>query len=458
MKFYNRKPEFKLLNNLKKDFRIAVIGRRRIGKTTLVENFYKDDSLIFFVSAEKAEKEIINIWIKEYLDLHLPNVDNFRDFFDFLFFHLKEKVIFIDEIQNILKVNKSFLFDLQRLIDKYKPKLVVTGSIISVMKNIIEDYKSPLYGRFDLIIKLEELDFKTIYEICRDFNINIEDCIKIYSIFGGIPKYYELIEKMQKFNFEEFILESFVNYPRPFYEEVKTMLKEEFGSEYKSYFSILSSISQGKNKHSEIAGFLGKKETEITKYLSMLKEDFEIIKRKIPLIQGKKGVYEIKNNLVGYWFSNIWRYNELLETMQEEKVVEISKNNLDKYISLMFEKIILELIHKKIMLNEYEFSELGNQWGNYQTENGKASYEIDIVAINDKKEILFGECKWKEKVNANEILKDLVEKSKHVIWNNDNRKEYFAIFAKSFKKKISEFNGKKVYCFDLRDIEKMMKK
>ena len=173
------------------------------------------------------------------------------------------------------------------------------------MKNIIEDYKSPLYGRFDLNIKLDELNFNTICRICKDLSINFEDTIKIYSIFGGIPKYYELIEKLEKFDFYESVLDFFVRYPRALFEEVKTMLKEEFGSEHKTFFSILSSISQGKNKHSEIAGFIGKKQTEITKYLSLLKEDFEIISRKTPLIAGKKGIYSIKNNIIGFCFSNI---------------------------------------------------------------------------------------------------------------------------------------------------------
>ena len=458
MKFYNREKEIKLLSNIKKDFRIAVIGRRRIGKTTLVEHFYSKDRITLFVSAEKAEKEIVTGWIKEYSNLNIPNVTTLLDFFDYVFYHLKDKVVFIDEIQNILKVNKSFLFDLQRLIDKYKPKLIVSGSIISLMKNIIEDYKSPLYGRFDLNIKLDELNFNTVHMICKDLSISFEETIKIYSIFGGIPKYYELIEKMEKFDFYESVLDFFVRYPRALYEEVKTMLKEEFGSEYRTFFSILSSISQGKNKHSEIAGYIGKKQTEITKYLSLLKDDFEIISRKTPLIAGKKGIYSIKNNVIDFWFSNIWRYSELLENMQEEKLAELVKESIDKHISKSFEKLIIELIKNNILFSDKEFSKFGSQWGKFKGEKGKNTYEIDIVALNEQtKEILFGECKWKEHVNAISLAKELAEKIKYVEWNNGKRKEILVFFAKSFSKKIKEFEGKKAYCLDLKDMEKILK-
>ena len=457
MKFYNREKEIETITSVKNNFRIAIIGRRRVGKTTLVEHVYKNKCITLFVPAEKAEKEIISGWVKEYEYLHLPNVNTFKDFFDFIFFHEKDKVIFIDEMQNILKVNKSFLFDLQRLIDKYKPSLVITGSLVSIMKKIVENYKSPLYGRFDFIIKLKELDFKTIYKICQDLGINIETSICLYSIFGGIPKYYELIEKLEKFEFKKLIIDNFILYPRPLYEEVKTMLKEEFGKENKTFFSILSAISQGKNKHYEIAGYLGKKQTDITKYMAMLQEDFELIKRELPAIGGKRGIYEIKNNIISFWFSSVWQYNQYFETGQEEKVAELVGKSFNKFISFKFEKIIYELISLHQIILPCEFTKIGRQWGKFRGEEGKNTYELDLVALNEKtNEILFVECKWQDKINAEEIVKELAEKSNYINWNNQNRKESFAVFAKSFNRKISEFKGKKVYCFDLKDVEKSL--
>jgi AAA+ ATPase superfamily predicted ATPase len=91
--------------------------------------------------------------------------------------------------------------------------------------------------------------------------------------------------------------------------------------------------------------------------------------------------------------------------------------------------------------------------------NGKREvFDIDVLALNEKtKEILFVECKWQNKVNARKICKELKEKAKYVQWHNSERKESFAIFAKSFRRKIDEFEGKKVYCFDLRDLERVLK-
>ncbi len=443
-----------MLKKLKKDFRVAVVGRRRIGKTRLVEEAFKNNLLTLFIPAEKTEAEIIRDWSKEYNEI--PPVNTFRELFEFVFGNV-DKIIFIDEIQNILKVNKSFVFDLQRLIDKYKPKLVVAGSLIRTMKKMVENYRTPLYGRFDIIIKLQELKFQVIYRICRDLKYSFEDAIKFYSVFGGIPKYYELLEKVGKVDLSEFVINSFVNYPRPLYEEVRTMLKEEFGREYKIFFSILSAISRGKNKLVEIANFVGREPTKITKYLSLLKDDFEIIEREVPLIKGKKGIYKIRNNLFHFWFSNIWAHAELIERNEEEIVAEKVKNNLNFWISLKFEDIIKEMIKDKLLFSE--FTKIGRQWGKIPNKpKGENIYEIDLVALNERtKEILFGECKWKERANPKKILEDLVEKAKYVQWHNKERKEIFAIFAKSFSKKIEEFEGKMVYCFDLKDLEKVLK-
>ncbi len=455
MRFYNREKEIEILKKLSGNFRIAIIGRRRIGKTRLVEETYKN-CLTFFVPAEKTEKEIITSWNEEYPELNLPKVDTFKEFFTFIFTYLKDRIIFIDEIQNFLKVNKSFLYDLQRLIDKHKPKLVVTGSLISIMKKIIQDEKQPLYGRFDYIIKLKELDFKTIFHICKDFGINFEDTIRLWTIFGGIPKYYETIEKIKQFEFRNFVKQMFVIYPRPLYEDVRIILKEEFGKEYKTFFSILSAIARGKNKQSEIANFLGKKETQITKYINTLKEEFEVIRRITPILKGKKGIYKISSNIFEFWFDLIWRYNYFLESEEEDKLCKLIDKRIESYVGRKFEDLILHLIRKGFF--NFNFTKIGKQWGKIKGKpKGQNTYEIDILAINEKtKQLLACECKW-QRVNAEKIAKELNENLSYVEWHKNKRKESLAIFAKSFSKKIKSYEGKKVYCFDLRDIEKAIK-
>ncbi|MGB9675536.1 MAG: hypothetical protein ACPLYW_03025 [Candidatus Nanoarchaeia archaeon] len=78
-----------------------------------------------------------------------------------------------------------------------------------------------------------------------------------------------------------------------------------------------------------------------------------------------------------------------------------------------------------------------------------------MVALNEpQKQILFCECKWQDRVDADKVLASLRETAAHVLWYKDVRKEFYAIFTKNFRKKVK---GKGIYCFDLRDIEKSLK-
>jgi len=96
-------------------------------------------------------------------------------------------------------------------------------------------------------------------------------------------------------------------------------------------------------------------------------------------------------------------------------------------------------------------------YGYYKNDGERKSFDVDVIALNEKrKEILFAECKWQNRVNAKKIMKELAEKTEYVQWHNENRKESFAIFAKGFSKRVDEFKGRKVRCFDLRDLENLL--
>lgn len=104
----------------------------------------------------------------------------------------------------------------------------------------------------------------------------------------------------------------------------------------------------------------------------------------------------------------------------------------------------------------FHADKIGRQWGRTPKEH-KSQYEIDICAINEKtKEILFAECKWKEKANGISILNELKEKAKYVQWNDNKRKEYYIIFAKSFKN--SMIQDKNVKLIDIKEMERFFRR
>jgi len=122
------------------------------------------------------------------------------------------------------------------------------------------------------------------------------------------------------------------------------------------------------------------------------------------------------------------------------------QGEINSFIGRKFEKVCQQFLHYNPI---FAFNRIGKEWGNMPAgESGKDTYEIDLCAVNEKtKEILFGECKWQSKVDAQVILRELQKKASYVQWFDKQRKEYYVLFAKSFRYK--NIDEKNVFLFDL---------
>ena len=157
-------------------------------------------------------------------------------------------------------------------------------------------------------------------------------------------------------------------------------------------------------------------------------------------LKSRKGIYILKNNFYRFWFKFIFPNTEDIERKRQDYLLTAKiMPELDRFTSLAFEEICKEWLWKLTLFN---YDKIGRWW--------EKEEEIDIVAVNDsEKRILFAECKWQEKVDAERVLHELRSKAKAVEWNT-NRTESYAIFAKSCIRKIRHDN---VHIFALRDLK-----
>ncbi|MFH1359244.1 MAG: ATP-binding protein [archaeon] len=491
MKFVNRDKELKFVRECEqlsenKLFSLCIYGLRRVGKTRLILESIDKDDIYFFVNKDKGSESLL----KEYERLlkdkkiltELETFRNWDDFFDILFNRFKGNIVF-DEFQNFVHIDKSVFGILQKNIDINENNkginIIFSGSTVGLIKRIFLDRKEPLYGRVKRRMELKPLSFHNIIKICNELDItDLEDVIILYSVFGGFPQYYVSIEdeKLRGKKPEEIFDRFFFVENSVFEDEVSTILSLEFGKRRGVYYDILSAISNGNTRISEIASYLNKKENTLTRQMNELINYFNMVGVKNQ-VYGSKTLMFIEHPLVNFWFRFFYK-NLSQYKIRDKFLINNIKKDLSSYVGRRFEKVCEEVLVDSNII-PFNFTKIGNQWGKFKGEKGKNDYEIDIVALNEKsKEILFGECKWKDKVDAEKVIKEIKEKAEYLEWNNNkqkdkrkekdnkedkkeikNRKEYFAIFAKSFKnnKKISEFEGKKVYCFDLRDLDKMVK-
>jgi len=408
VKFYNRINELKKLSKIeslshKNSQMTIIIGRRRIGKTTLVKEAFKKK--VYFFVAKKDE----SLLCEEYVDI-LSNSLNIKIFGEFkkfskLFEYILEIskslhfTLIIDEFQEFIKINPSIYSEMQNLWDSYKYKsklnLVLCGSIYSLMKKIFENKKEPLFGRVDNKIMLKPFDIITQKEILLDHNKNLTniDLLSFYILTGGVAKYIEIFIQNRAFNFDAF-LNTIFDEDSLFLDEGKNLLIEEFGKDYTVYFSILSLMASSKTSRSEIESILQK---DIGGYLDRLENEYNLVRKVRPIFskEGSRNVkYEIIDNFLSFWFRFIYKYKSSIEIENYDYVKEIVKRDFNSFAGKFLEKYFME----KLKLTK-KYSQIGSYW-----ERGNKN-EIDIVALNERDKILLiSEVKLNQKRLSKEKL------------------------------------------------------
>ena len=189
-----------------------IVGRRRIGKTTLIKEAYPHKLYLFVSKKNEALlcEEFIKI-VEQQLEVKIfGEIKKFRELFEYLM-ELSTKRAFtliIDEFQEFLTVNKSLYSDMQNIWDSYKDRsqmnLVLSGSIYSLMKRIFEDRKEPLFGRANNKMELKAFSVVTLKEILGDYSPDYtnDDLLSFYILTGGVAKYVEIFVDAKAFTLD----------------------------------------------------------------------------------------------------------------------------------------------------------------------------------------------------------------------------------------------------------------
>ena len=433
MKFYNREKEIKKLLEIneqsKKNAQFSVVtGRRRIGKTQLLLKSYENTKFLYFFVAKKSEVILCQDFLQELKEkLNLPilgEVNSFSVLFEYIVQLSYEQniTLIIDEFQEFFTVNPSVYSDMQRIWDLHKDKaklnLIVSGSVISLMYKIFENYKEPLFGRANHFIKIQAFKTNTLKEILSDYSPSYtpDDLLALYSFTGGVAKYVQLFMD-NGWTSKEKMIEGMIDENSIFISEGKNLLIDEFGKEYGTYFSILTAISEGKNTRSEIENLLKK---EIGGYLTKMERDFNLIKKQQPIFtksSTKNVKYQIEDNFIMFWFRFIYKYSSMIEIGAYEQLRKIIKRDFSSFSGHMLEKYFRE----NAQISQ-AYTSIGNYW------DRKGETEIDFIAVNEiEKSIDFAEIKRQK--NSISIEKLRQKAAEFLIQNpqfNSYKKDFYA--------------------------------
>lgn len=406
-KFYNRNEQLKTLrqiNNANVGRLSVVVGRRRVGKTRLIQEAFSTNEhpyLYLFIS-RKSEKALVDEFssiIKSELNAKFFTPTSLKDIVEFLLdFSVSNPItVVIDEFQDIAKVNSSFYSDLQNLWDQYKLKsqmhLVACGSLYNLMTQIFKGQDEPLLNRQDHYYHIKPLAPSYIKSIMTDEKcFDPDNYLLWWCLSGGIPKYLEWIVGAKGD-----VVNTLINDSSPLIKEGHHRLVEDFGDEHRTYFDILGAIASGNNTKPKVVNYLG---YQINEAFPKLTDSFEIINKITSMdasVNSKTIRYEIADPFLRFWFRFIYKNRSATEIGNYTYVKDIIDRDYPTYSGIEFEHLLREILKESM-----QFNRIGNFW------DRSGHNEIDVVAINDtKKTALFIEAKRRQK-NYNE--QDLLEK------------------------------------------------
>ena len=440
--FIGRKRELSLLDSLYNSdtFEMLIMhGRRRVGKSYLLAHFAKlhSENTIFFTGDKSSEKTNVQNFCEELK--RVLKVSDFIDSFEkwsdiYSFFkdkELKERlVIIIDEFTYLYNSNPAYDSGLQNAIDRIlKNKnifLILCGSEVSVIEEIIDNSSKPLYGRKTAELKLLPFD----YIEARDFfpNYSKEDYIKAYSILGGIPLYLKLFD--DRLSVKENVIKNCLSQTGVLFNEIETLLRMELKETY-FYKNIMLAINAGASTFNTIKERVDENSAKVAKYMNVLC-NLGFIKKEVPCGEksnSRNTLYSICDNYFAFYFMFIFKKQNMLNGLISPELYferEINDERLNVFIGHRFETIC-ETYLKKLFYNgkmPFFAENLGRWWGNNPVL--KKQEEIDLLALDDENALIC-ECKYTTEKFDEKQLKDLQDSALCI--NRANKR--YMIFSKN---------------------------
>ena len=416
MKFIGREEQLKRLDRVINTDELTfslIYGRRRVGKSELVKQAVKRNDVKSFYYECKQVSEAGNAAglgeiVSEIMELPKLGYSDIEAVLKYIFeLSVKEKIILVlDEYPYLRENIKGMDSILQSLVDKYKDTskltLIILGSYVEVMRSLLE-HSNPLYGRVDLTIDLKQMDY---YESAYFYpNFSVEDKVRIYSVFGGIPYYNRLIDdsKSVKDNIIELIASSGARLEN----EVSMYLNAEI-SKITNANEVFEALSRGYTRYSDILSqsHVSSGPTLVDVLDKLMR--MEVVVKTAPINDGnnkKKAGYYISDNLSLFYYRYIFKYSSQMKIMDSEVFYKkyIETDFEEHYVPHIFETICSQYLIRMNRLGNIEpvFEKIGKYYYDNPVEHTNG--EFDVVT-EDENGYVFYEVKFKKTPVTDEII------------------------------------------------------
>ncbi|MDR0830007.1 MAG: ATP-binding protein [Prevotellaceae bacterium] len=434
MKFVNRISE---QVRLKKSFQmenvsfVVLYGRRRCGKSRLIRQVLTTDDVYFMADqSESAQQRVLLAKVIAELITGFDKVvyPDWETLFETFNLRLTNKItLCLDEFPYLVKSASELPSILQKMWDKkeqLKFNLVICGSSQQLMHGLVLDSTAPLFGRANEIMKIKPMQLPYIQEILQCSDI---ETIEEYSVWGGIPRYWEL--RLSETNLSEALKKHLLSSQGILYDEPMRLFLDDMRDTAHS-FTILLLIAAGCHRLSEIAARIGKPATNLSAPLEKL-VSLGYIEREVPFGENyknsKRSLYKIADPFLNFYFNYVVPYRSFIEIEQSDVILTRIKKHFSEYVSFYWEKLCREAV-PFLTVNGVRFNSAARWWGNPSKD---MSIELDVVAVSpDEKFLLVGECKWSDKALSTDEFFAELERKVALLPFAQGKTVIFALFLK----------------------------
>lgn len=419
--FFSRENELKQLSEIyKKPGKSALIyGKRRVGKTELIVQSFAGKPHIYFECVKDTLEENLSLFVKECIKsgMNIPSYISFKSFidvFDFINSLGRHYLIAIDEYPYLKELNNPISIDslFQTLIDHHLTNisLIISGSAMKIMKDLLRD-GNPLFGRFDLAIKLPELNYVEVSQFYP--NLSSYDKVAMYAVFGGSP--YINQEINPNLSLKENIVKTFLNEGSKIYNYANNVLLSDVTNELQAR-RLLSALSNSKKRFSELVEMLDKDKTGIFNRALLSLQDVEVVQKISPinkLNDTKKAMYEIIDNPLRFFYTYIYKNKTQLILLGAESFYdEYISPTITQYISHRFEELIRNYFSINVKEGKIKgIRNIGTYY--YDDQKTKTNGEFDI-AIETKDGFTIYEAKYLKDVMSKRDIYQEVEQIEQI--------------------------------------------
>jgi uncharacterized protein len=418
--FVDRQEELAFLNKLLTRKRpgpaqlVLLYGRRRVGKTDLLQHWARNSGLRFTYWA--ADKEPAALQRRGFMATMMGMPEEEASAFDSwpalwrwlaprLAAESEKHILILDELPYASETDPALLSALQHAWDQHLQGsniiLVLCGSQVKTMEAILQ-HQSPLFGRFTGQWHLQPLPFSGLKAFFPEWSA--EERVALYAIVGGVPAYLRWLDP--DLNLVENIREVILSPGSMFTAEPELLLYDEL-RDLQTYLAVLRAISNSHHTPIDISNACLIGSTDLTFYLARLQE-LRLVERRLPATlttaqrrRSRMGRYHLSDPFFRFYFRFLLPHQKSL--MQVEETVSHIQNELRSFVGLAFERLAQQWIVTQARAGALPFTPeaVGSHWSR--------RVQVDVAAVNwQTRDILLGECKWGQRPVDRQVVRELV--------------------------------------------------